>query len=209
MDYKKKAEDMRHLIQPRGPNTGWVFRIVTPPDLIGKSNPWTGKPFGKEIRKGLKTRHLPTARKQRDICLGEVRKLSFDQSELGSFTFDQAQEWREDIANDSSEQGGVGSALLDKLEAAADRGVPEEKLRRFGRIAFGKGYPINKALEQYIEERSPNNRRGYKPLKLTTVLNLRTAVRHLRDFLGDVDDVACLEDVTASRARAFRDDFLS
>ncbi len=125
MDHTKKAEDMRHLIQPRGPGTGWVFRMITSPDLIGKLNPWTGKPFGKEIRRGLNIRHLPTARKQRDICLGEVRRLSFDKSDEGSFTIDQAEAWHEDIARDPSNQGAIGSVLQDRLEAASKRGVPE------------------------------------------------------------------------------------
>ncbi|MFC6642916.1 MULTISPECIES: tyrosine-type recombinase/integrase [Sulfitobacter] len=208
MDHMKKAEDMQYLIQPRGPGTGWVFRMVTPNNLIGKTNPWTGKPFGKEIRKGLKTRSLPDARRRRNIALGEITKLSFEESDDANFTFAQAEEWRAEIAEDSSEQGDVGSYLQDKLEAASAQGIPEEALKRFGRIAFGKGYPISKALEQYIYERSPDNRRGYKPLKKTTVLNLRTAVSHVHNFFGDVEEVACLEDMTAARAKNFRDEYL-
>ncbi|NVK62360.1 MAG: hypothetical protein HWE37_20075 [Rhodobacteraceae bacterium] len=206
MDHKSKAEDMNYLRQPRGPGTGWVFRMVTPFELIGKINPWTGKPFGKEIKKGLDTRYLTEARKRRDVALGVIRQLVVDQTDEGKFTLSAAEEWREAITGDQSDEQGVSHVLMDQLEAAEARGFPEEKLKSFGRVAFGKGYPISKALEAYVEERGTNNRRGYKPLATTTVNNLRTAVRHLRDFLGDRNNVACLEDVTPALAKRFRDD---
>ncbi|WP_176445183.1 hypothetical protein [Maliponia aquimaris] len=61
---------MDYLIQPRGPGTGWVFRMITPRELVGLPNPWTGKPVGREIKRGLGTRHAVEARKQRDIAPG-------------------------------------------------------------------------------------------------------------------------------------------
>jgi hypothetical protein len=62
MDHKEtERDDMRYLVQPRGPGNSWVFRMLTPPDLIGQPNPWDGKQLGKEIKKGLATRHLPEA----------------------------------------------------------------------------------------------------------------------------------------------------
>lgn len=208
MDHTGNAEDMQYLIQPRGPGTGWAFRMLTPLELIGKINPWTGKPFGKEIRKGLDTRYLTEAKKRRDVALGTIRQLVMEQTDEGKFTLAAAEEWREAIRDDKSDEQGVSHVLMDQLEAADARGFPEEKLKSFGRIAFGKGYPISKALEVYVEERGPHNRRGYKPLATTTVNNLRTAVRHLRDFLGDQNNVACLEDVTPALAKRFRDDYL-
>jgi len=64
MDHNKaEKEDMRYLVQPRGPGKSWVFRYISPPELVGVPNSWDGKPLGKEIRKSLGTRHLPTARK--------------------------------------------------------------------------------------------------------------------------------------------------
>lgn len=208
MDHKGKAEDLHYLTQPRGPGTGCVFRMVTPLELIGKVHPWTGKPFGKEIKKGLKTRHPTEAKKRRDIALGKVRSLVIAQTDEGQFTLAAAEEWREAIREDTSPEQGVSHVLTDKLEAAHGRGFPESSLRSFGRVAFGKGYPISKALEQYVLERSPNNRRGFKPLATTTVNNLRTAERHLRDFLGDKNEAACLEDVTPALAKRFRDEYL-
>ncbi|PIL19453.1 hypothetical protein P775_15040 [Puniceibacterium antarcticum] len=182
--------------------------MVTPLELIGSVNPWTGKPFGKEIKKGLQTRYLQEARRSRDIALGEIRKLVIAQSDSGKFSLDAAEEWREAIRLDTSEERGVSMVLSDRLEAAAARDVPEEKLRGFGRVAFGRGYPIGKALERYVEERGSNNRRGYKPLATTTVNNLRTAVKHLRAFLKDKNELACLEDITPALARRFRDEYL-
>ena len=70
-----KGDEMRYLVQPRGPGKSYVFRMATPPQLIGKVSPFTGKPFGTEIKLGLKTRRLPEAQRQRDICLGKVREL--------------------------------------------------------------------------------------------------------------------------------------
>lgn len=50
--------DTQFLFQPRGPGAGWCFRMLTPPVLIGRTNPRTGRPYGREIRMGLDTRRL-------------------------------------------------------------------------------------------------------------------------------------------------------
>jgi len=207
MDHTNGAEDMQYIIQPRGPGTGWVFRMVTPTELVGKPNPWTGKPFGKEIRKGLSTRRLPDARRQRDVILGEIRKLTFAQTDEANFGVEEAQAIRQQLAS-TDDPDGLMWALDERVQRGAQRGVPVSKLRRYNQVALGKGFPLDKALEQYVQERSPDNRRGYKPLSQTTVNNLRTAVRHLRNFLGDTEEIACLEDVTSTRAAAFRNEYL-
>jgi len=42
VDHKKaEAEDMRYLVQPRGPGKSWVFRMKTPPDLVGIPAWWS------------------------------------------------------------------------------------------------------------------------------------------------------------------------
>ncbi len=67
MDHRKaEKDDTRYLVQPRGPGKSWVFRMVTPLDLVGVPNRWDGKPLGKEIKKGLGTRNLPEARRPRN-----------------------------------------------------------------------------------------------------------------------------------------------
>lgn len=217
LDHKKtETEDMRYLIQPRGPGKSWVFRMVTPPDLVGVPNPWDGKPLGKEIKKGLGTRHLPTARKFRDIALGDIRRLQDGLSDGEAFSLASAVEWREAILaarKKAQEEGdpfnvGVEFVLTDKLEQAEARGVPRDQLKRFARVAIGSGFPLDLAHAQYVEARRAGNPYGYAPLKRTTVMNLDTAVKHLRAFLDDDAKTACLEDVTPEEARRFRDVYL-
>lgn len=132
MDNTSEPEDMKHLIQPRGPATGWVFRMVTPLELIGKPNPWTGKPFGKEIKKGLGTRRLVEARKLRDVALGEVRQVALELSDVGRFSLKSAKEWdkaiREDEARntDPATQGGVSMILNESLKGSLNGGTQSE-----------------------------------------------------------------------------------
>jgi integrase len=213
MDHRKDKEDMRYLVQPRGPGRSWVFRIVTPPDLVGVPNPWDGKPFGNEIKKGLGTRHLPQARKLRDIALGDLRRLHDSLSDGYAFSLASAVEWREAIARDRERtadprHAGVELVLTDKLEQAEARGLQRDHLRRFSRVATGKGFPLGLAHAEYLKARSAGNPYGYDPLKRTTVMNLDTAMKHLRACLEDEARTACLEDVTPEFARRFRDNYL-
>jgi hypothetical protein len=46
--------DTNYLFQPRGPGTAYLFRMATPAVLLGRVNPRTGRPYGREIREGLK-----------------------------------------------------------------------------------------------------------------------------------------------------------
>ena len=71
----KDGEDMRYLKFSRGAGSALVFRMKTPPELVGTPNPKTGKPFGNEIKFGTGTCRLPEARRRRDVYLGEIRKL--------------------------------------------------------------------------------------------------------------------------------------
>ena len=210
---KTEKEDLRYLIQPRGPGKSWVFRYVTPLALVGLPNPWNGKPLGKEIRRGLGTRHLPTARKLRDIALGDILRLEDSLSDGAAFSLASAVEWREAIATAS--QGaedprhvGIELVLHDKLEQAEARGLPRDQLKRFSRVATGKGFPLDLARFQYVEARRVGNPYGYEPLKRTTVMSLDTAVKHLRAYLDDEAQTACLEDVTPEVALRFRDVYL-
>lgn len=188
MDHSKGDDsNMRYLVRPRG--KGWVFRMVTPAPLVGCPNPWDGTALGKEIKRGLGTRHLPTARKRHDVFLADIHRL---EAGLG----------------DEDEHGGIEMVLHDRLEAAEARGVPLDKLRRFSRVAAGKGYPLDRALSEYVEARRPGNPFGFKPLKRSTVKNLETAAKHLREFLQDDAGTACLEDVKPDGARRFRDVYL-
>lgn len=168
VDHKKDVrEDMRYLKQPRGPGKSWVFRMMTPSDLVGVPSPWDGKPLPKEIKKGLGTRHLPEARKLRDIALGDIRRLQDDLSDGEAFSLASAVEWREAVTADrraaeDPRHVGVELVLTDNFEAAEARGLPRDRLKRFARVATGNGFPFDLAHSQYVEARSPDNPYGYK-----------------------------------------------
>ena len=206
--------DMHYIVQPRGAGKSFVFRMLTPEALKGGLNPRTGRQFGKEIKLGLNTRHLPTARQRRDVILGELRQLQLGENDQQPFSLQDSMVWREDVAtarqNDPSgkESEGIELILMDKLEAEENRGRPLKPLQRFARVAQGKGFPISHAHTQYVHERSPDNAFGFKPLKLATQKELGIALRHLGTFLGDVDGTSCMEDVTPDVARRFRQDYL-
>lgn len=209
---------MHYLVQPRGAGTGWVFRMITPPSLIGRPNPWTGKPFGKEIKKGLQSRQLVEARKRRDVALGEVRQCVHLLTEEGRHSTEVALEWHKQIQREQNSEDPIirahGSPASLVLTERLAQSFPERNVRlppratRFAKVAFGDGFPLDTAVEQYIRERSPNNSFGYAPLATTTVLNLHSAVKHLKAFTGSDDMTACLEDITIDEAQGFRDDYL-
>ncbi|MBY4893322.1 phage integrase SAM-like domain-containing protein [Rhodobacteraceae bacterium N5(2021)] len=217
MDHRKAEKDlMRYLVQPRGPGKSWVFRMATPLALVGVPNPWDGKPLAKEIKRGLGTRHLPEARTRRDVVLADIRRLQVSLSDGEAFSLASAVQWRETILTDQAEaqaQGdghNVGSefVLADKLEQAEAAGFPRDQLKRFARVATGKGFPLDLAHAQYVKARRPANPYGYAPLKRATVANLDTAMKHLRAFLHDEAKTACMEDLTPELAQRFRDEYL-
>lgn len=194
----KDTGEMRYLRQSRGDGSSYVFRMVTPEKLKGTENPWTGKPFGNEIRKGLNTRHRPTARQRRDVILGKIRALELGAAEAGSFTMQSALAWREEIAaaREPDPKGQRADALALTLSGRLEKeekspNAPTAKtLQRFAKVAQGTGFPLSDAVSQYLRERSHDNPFGYKPLKRTTVKEVEIAVGHLRAFLHDTDDTA-------------------
>ena len=168
--------DMKHLIKPRG--RGYSFRMVTPEVLVGTENPWTGKPFGKEIKLGLHTQRHAEAVRLRDVRLGQVRQLEADalasngRKSVGriiDLSPENAAEWREAY---NEQPDAVDFVLGEKLEKAAEAGF-EEQAQDFGKMVFRGALPIDKALEMYLEERSAGNPYGYDPLAVTTALNAR------------------------------------
>lgn len=94
--------DMQYLMKPRG--KGYTLRMSTPEILVGTGNPWTGKPFGREIKLGLNTRGHAEAVRLRDVRVGQVRQLeaeaqaSAGQRHVGriiDLTPENAAAWRE------------------------------------------------------------------------------------------------------------------
>lgn len=80
--------------------------MMTPLELVGKPNPWNGKPFGKEIKKGLGTRRIVEARKLRDIALRQIRHRVLEISDEGLFSLGSAREWVEQIKEDDAQNTG-------------------------------------------------------------------------------------------------------
>ena len=181
---------MGYLKQPREPGKSWVFSMPTPPDLIDLSNPWDGRPLRKAIGKGPSTRHLPEARKRRDIALGDIRRLQRQLGNDDAWSLQSALAWRAMTEDAQRKQDGEDiveghdPVSNDRVEQAAAQGAPSKTARHFVRIASGEGYLLTKTHEQYVDARRPGNPYGYSPLKRTTVMNLDTAVEHLRAFLA-------------------------
>ena len=219
MDHKKQTKtesgeekpDMQYLTKPRG--KGYALRMATPEVLIGLTNPWTGKPFGQEIKLGLNTRSHAEAVRQRDIKVGQIRQLEAQAHDAAKqkrhgriidLSPESAEGWREAIET-ASDPWEIETILIDQLERAERAGKGREA-RQLAQIALKGAVPLDKALEQYLEERSDGNPHGYDPLAKTTALNVRSSIKHLIAFLGG--DSPTLHDVTPEKAFQFRTAYL-
>ncbi|MGG7568557.1 site-specific integrase [Rhodovulum sp. DZ06] len=206
---------MSYLKQSRG--KGWVFRMKTPEILVGKPNPWTGKPFGNEIKKGLGTRSKREAMRLRDVALGEIRRLEVEAAGGKPFSKERALSWaafqREFEARSEGTPYEITPSEVIRDEIEAELALPRSKrrssnadLERYAAIALRGETPLTDALEQYLVERGPEaEQRGYMPLKPATVKDVKTAVAYLRDHLGPE---ATLAVVTTDTARVFLQDVL-
>lgn len=213
MDHIAEGEqEMHYLIQPR--DKGFTFRMVTPVELHGTTNPWTGKPFGKEIKVGLRTRRLPEAKQKRDVLLGKVRELQHAARGADKVSLKSAEDWAAARAEDEKRGTGPdGVTVQDALEdtISALRARPKSKrpssaqLRQFKRVAYGTGYLLEAALHRYLEDRAPGNPLDNEPLAKQTMNDAKTATRYLMEF---VPEGACLQDIDRDTARRFRQDHL-
>lgn len=220
MLYIRKTEDRK----------GYVFRMKTPPALIGTIDPKTGKPFGKEIVRGLGTRHFPTAKKKRDRILGSVRDLEIKAEAVGEsyaqWTISAALERREAILDQQSrgadqpsydEREGelhfgeedLAALTVDEItneldRPASRRSAPQEVIRKFASVALRGDLPISEAVGRYQVARSPENQR-FKPLAKTTVVALSHSVEYLKAHIGG--DVG-IQSVSKDQIHAFRTEFL-
>lgn len=207
---------MKYLVQPRGPGKAWAFRMRTPPALIGKTDPETGKPFGAIIKRGLGTDHLPTAKKLRDETLGRVRAAVRATSEAG-FSTEDAARWAREIAaqerdmkpEDAPIRSIVYGMVEDEIAQAKRRG-DADRLRavdRFRDRVVNAGHlRLSEAVERYLDARQEGNRSGYRPLAVRTAEEVRSAVKALSAFCGDAD--ATMRSLTQSQARKFRVEWL-
>ncbi|MGJ8598067.1 tyrosine-type recombinase/integrase [Sulfitobacter sp.] len=205
--------DMRHLIKPRG--RGYSLRMLTPPVLVGTKNPWTAKPFGKEIKLGLDTRSHAEALRIRDVRVGQIRQLESDAiaasgrggiGRIMDLSPEAAEDWRKMRMEATQEElEGYDYVLSDQLDAAVDAGK-EREAETFGALVFKGAVPLERAMEQYLEERKEGNVFGFDPLAVTTALNIKSTIKHLVAFLDM--ETPLLDDVTPNKAFQFYTKYL-
>ena len=193
--------ETQYLHQPRGPGTGWALRIRTPSTLVGKPNPKTGKPFGKDIHEGLGTRDVREARRLRDVRIGEIRILE-SAVPRGQKLLDRWEQYQDEVLehreayasmkeasestySDEFEQSpeylafeAYEGQLIDTLEDVERKTGDTEKTHRFYDIVTGKATPLNIAYDKYITEKGAS-------LSTSTLNNLKTAYQDFTNFAGD------------------------
>lgn len=215
---------MEYIQQPRGAGTAYRFRIKTPAALKGKIDPETGKPFKQFIFRSLGgTRHLPTARKLRDIRVAEVRAMEADAAAgerlSGRFGLERAEAWAEALRVQQTSGGpdehepSIISLIEDEVERAeampkSKRPAPA-KLKAFAATATSRALSLDKAVTRYLHDRRPGNGNGYAPMAEGTQRDLKVAVRYLVKFMkADSGEALFLDDITPELALKFRGDFL-
>lgn len=215
---------MEHLKQPRGPGTAYQFRMRTPPELRGRADPETGRPFGGEIVRGLGTDHLPTAKKLRDETLGRVRAAvrmaggAAGRAAGGDLGPAQAEAWAAAIAAqerhsepEAVDVRGVFDDMMEVEEAEARRQKKPERVKAVERMrdrVLRRGPRVGPALEEFLAARAEGNRSGYKALAQTTVNDTRTAAKLLAEFMETPAEDLLMADVTAEQAHRFRVEWL-
>lgn len=191
--------DTNYLFQPRGQGTAWLFRMATPAPLIGRINPRTDKPYGREIREGLKgVRVLAEARKLRDLRLGEIRREEKRATGEAHGSIDDALEIAASLQTlEDDERDTAESVLADQAEKLESR-VGPKKAARWYRTATGQSTPFSAACEKYKADRG-------KALSKSSLNNLNTTIKEFKEFAGD--DVS-LEQVDRGLAARFVTEFL-
>ncbi|EDQ06529.1 Tyrosine recombinase XerC [Sulfitobacter indolifex] len=195
---------MKYIEQPKGPGTAYRFRMKTPLTLRGTSNPWAeGKPFGTWIIRPMAgERHLPSAKRLRDIYLAEVRKLEVEYRARQKFSLEKAELWADALRADR-DATFVRDLIYDEAERA-----PESDRRAFLKVATATTLPLSKAKEQYLEARAPGNSYGNKPLGKTSANEVVTAVNYLCAFMGTTSDALFLDEITPDLVSDFQHEFL-
>ncbi|NOD90123.1 tyrosine-type recombinase/integrase [Ruegeria sp. HKCCD4315] len=147
-------------------------------------------------------RHLPSARKLRDIFLAEVRKLEIEYRVRQRFSLERAETWAEALRTER-DQTLVRDLIYEEAEMA-----PEGERKAFLKVATATTLPLSRALEQYLEARAPDNPYGNKPLGKTSANEVVTAVNYLCAFCDTTPDALFLDDITPELVAAFQHEFL-
>ncbi|MBY6156138.1 tyrosine-type recombinase/integrase [Pseudooceanicola nitratireducens] len=196
---------MKYIEQPKGPGTAYRFRMKTPKGLLGTPNPWSqGKSFGTWIIRPMEgERHLPTAKKIRDMFLAEVRKLEVTYRARKRYSPEKAEMWAEALRDEHEDESFIRSLIYDEAEKA-----PESERKAFLKIATSDTLPLSRATPQYLEARAPGNPYGNKPLSHSTSNEVKTAVNYLCAFFERTPDTLFLDDVTPDKVAEFWHEFL-
>lgn len=172
-------------------------------------------------------RHLPSAKKLRDIYLAEVRSLEIDYRARERFGLKNAELWAEAlntarkaaipdryepgiIPNDEEvmeiyevDSTCVRDLIYDEVEQA-----PESNRMAFAKVATATTLPLSIAVEQYLQARAPDNPYGNKPLSASSGEETHTAVNYLCAFFDRKPEALFLDEVTPELASEFRYEFL-
>lgn len=196
---------MQYIEQPKGPGTAYRFRMKAPKSLRGTPNPWAeGKPIGTWIIRPMAgQRHLPSAKKLRDIYLAEVRKLEIECRARNRFSLEKAELWADALRADRDDNLLVRDLIYDEAESA-----PEGERRAFVKVATATTLPLSKATEQYLQARAPDNPYGNKPLRKTSANEVITAINYLCAFMVVTPDALFLDDITPELVSDFQHEFL-
>ncbi|MBO9452284.1 tyrosine-type recombinase/integrase [Tropicibacter sp. R16_0] len=199
---------MRYIEQPRGQGTAYRFRMKTPAALVGREDPQTGKPFGTWIIRSLGgERHLPTAKKLRDMRLAEVRAIEASYRASERFSQERAELWAEALQSGGA-AGGHSPAFVRDLIYDEIKAAPERRREGFRKVALSNTLALPVAVERYLSDRAPGNGFGYAPLKQTSINDLHTAIRYLADHIGREANLVFLTDVSREDVIAFRGEYL-
>lgn len=175
--------DTLYLFQPRGPGTAWLFRMPTPAALIGRTNPRTGKPYGREIREGLGgILDIRQARRLRDLRLGKIRLEEAEALSEINGSMKQALEIAAELkaVDDPERRETFEHGLLvaaEQIEARAGH----RQATRWYKTATGQRSPLKDVIEQYKADAG-------KTMSLSTLNNLNTAIKEFLAYAGE--DVA-------------------
>ena len=196
---------MQYIEQPRGPGTAYRFRMKAPQSLRGTPNPWAeGKPIGTWIIRPMGgERHLPSAKKLRDIYLAEVRKLEIEYRVRHRFSLEKAELWAEALRAQHHDDLLVRDLIYEEAESA-----PSDERKAFLKVATATTLPLSKATEQYLAARASDNPYGNKPLSKTSANEVITAVNYLCAFRASTPDTLFLDDITPDLVSDFQYEFL-
>ncbi|MEL6596295.1 MAG: tyrosine-type recombinase/integrase [Pseudomonadota bacterium] len=147
-------------------------------------------------------RHLPTAKKLRDIFLAEVRRLEIEYRAHERFSVEKAEMWAQAL-KEENDKTLVRDLIYEETEKA-----PDDQQGAFLRVATATTLPLSKALEQYLEARAPDNPYGNKPLGASSRSETTTAVNYLCLFMKAKPETIFLDDVTPELVAEFQYEFL-